>query len=73
VFDVLPAQIIAPSASVIYALSCQGKWVLFDAVQQEMVLHGRINDRCFFFLRTSNLARASESFLHGKKVVDVSS
>ncbi len=48
-FDVFPAQVIAQSARVFYTLSCQGKWVLFDVVRQEVVLHDRISDRCLFF------------------------
>jgi len=50
-FDVLPAQIQAVNAKtskVHYVLRYQGKWVLFDAMQQNVLLHDRVNDHCLF-------------------------
>ncbi|THU77782.1 hypothetical protein K435DRAFT_769997 [Dendrothele bispora CBS 962.96] len=53
-FDVLPAQAAAQSAKVLYSLSYQGKWVLFDPIRQEVVLQDSISDRCLFFMDASS-------------------
>ena len=48
-FDVLPAQVAQKTSKMHYVLCHQGKWVLYDAIQQNVLLHDRINDRCLFY------------------------